>query len=77
MCTIMMVHFKKDDWYGPLPLDLDDLKPEKEEPLMFQIADQVYNAVEKGRLDECDMSDTTLQYYQICLVMYRQFQWKN
>ena len=51
---------KKDEWYGPLALDLDSLKPEREEPLQFQIADQVYSAVEKGRLEECDMSDTTL-----------------
>tara|TARA_B100000287_G_scaffold83688_1_gene76355 strand:+ start:1524 stop:1997 length:474 start_codon:yes stop_codon:yes gene_type:complete len=56
---------KNDDWYGPLPMDLDDLKPEKEEPLMFQIADQVYNAVETGRLHECDMADTTLQLSNI------------
>ena len=51
---------KNDDWYGPLYMDLDSLKPETEEPLMFQIAQQVYSAVEKGKLEECDMSSTTL-----------------
>jgi len=47
---------KNEDWYGPLYMDLDSLKPETEEPLMFQIAQQVYSAVEKGKLEECDMS---------------------
>ena len=56
---------KKDEWYGPLNLDLDSLKPESEEPLNFQIADQVYSAVEKGRLEECDMADTTLVLSQL------------
>ena len=51
---------KNDEWYGPLYMDLDSLKPETEEPLMFQIAEQVYSAVEKGKLEECDMSSTTL-----------------
>ena len=56
---------KNDDWYGPLYLDLDSLKPETEEPLMFQIADHVYSAVEKGKLEECDMSSTTLVLSQM------------
>ena len=56
---------KNDDWYGPLYLDLDSLKPETEEPLMFQIADYVYSAVEKGKLEECDMSSTTLVLSQM------------
>ena len=51
---------KNDEWSGPLHMDLDSLKPEREEPLQFQIAEQVYSAVEKGRLEECDMADTTL-----------------
>ncbi len=51
---------KNEEWYGPLYMDLDSLKPETEEPLMFQIAEQVYSAVEKGQLEECDMSSTTL-----------------
>ena len=56
---------KNDEWYGPLYLDLDSLKPETEEPLMFQIADHVYSAVEKGKLEECDMSSTTLVLSQM------------
>ena len=56
---------KNDDWYGPLYMDLDSLKPETEEPLMFQIAQQVYSAVEKGKLEECDMSSTTLVLSQM------------
>ena len=51
---------KNEEWYGPIFMDLDSLKPETEEPLMFQIAEQVYSAVEKGQLEECDMSSTTL-----------------
>tara|TARA_B100000902_G_scaffold47905_1_gene55069 strand:+ start:2222 stop:2695 length:474 start_codon:yes stop_codon:yes gene_type:complete len=51
---------KNDEWYGPLQMDLDSLKPETEEPLLYQIAQQVYSAVEKGKLEECDMSSTTL-----------------
>ena len=49
-----------DEWYGPINLDLDSLKPETEEPLRYQIADYVYNAVQQSRLNECDMSSTTL-----------------
>ena len=56
---------KNEEWYGPLYLDLDSLKPETEEPLMFQIAQQVYSAVEKGKLEECDMSATTLVLSQM------------
>jgi hypothetical protein len=56
---------KNEEWYGPLYLDLDSLKPETEEPLMFQIAQQVYSAVEKGKLEECDMSSTTLVLSQM------------
>ena len=41
------------------------MKPETEEPLMFQIAQQVYSAVEKGKLEECDMSSTTLVLSQM------------
>ena len=41
-------------------MDLDSLKPETEEPLMFQIAEQVYNAVTRSRLAECDMTSTQL-----------------
>ena len=46
---------KDDNWYGPLAMDLDSMKPDHEEPLRFQIAEQVYNAVMQKRLNECDM----------------------
>ena len=46
---------KDDNWYGPLAMDLDSMKPDHEEPLRFQIAEQVYNAVVQKRLNECDM----------------------
>jgi hypothetical protein len=49
-----------DEWYGPLYMDLDSLKPETEEPLRFQIGQAVYAAVNNCRLAECDMSSTTL-----------------
>jgi hypothetical protein len=44
-----------NDWYGPIAMDLDSMKPDAEEPLRFQIAEQVYNAVMQKRLNECDM----------------------
>tara|TARA_B100001093_G_scaffold262722_1_gene251178 strand:+ start:751 stop:1221 length:471 start_codon:yes stop_codon:yes gene_type:complete len=44
-----------DTWYGPIAMDLDSMKPDHEEPLRFQIAEQVYNAVMQKRLNECDM----------------------
>ena len=44
-----------DEWYGPIAMDLDSMKPDAEEPLRFQIAEQVYNAVMQKRLNECDM----------------------
>ena len=46
-------------------MDLDSLKPETEEPLMFQIAEQVYNAVQQKRLNECDMDSTRLVLSQM------------
>ena len=49
-----------DECYGPIAMDLYSLKPETEEPLMFQIAEQVYNAVTRSRLAECDMTSTQL-----------------
>ena len=36
-------------------MDLDSMKPDHEEPLRFQIAEMVYNAVQQRRLAECDM----------------------
>ncbi len=56
---------KDEQWYGPIPMDLDSLKPETEEPLMFQIAEQVYNAVQQKRLNECDMDSTRLVLSQM------------
>ena len=56
---------KEDDWYGPLPMDLDSMKPDAEEPLRFQIAEQVYNAVMQKRLNECDMEASKLVLAQM------------
>ena len=44
-----------DDWYGPLYMDLDSMKPDDEEPLRLQIARYVYGAVQNSRLKECPM----------------------
>tara|TARA_B100001113_G_scaffold158507_1_gene129624 strand:- start:385 stop:825 length:441 start_codon:yes stop_codon:yes gene_type:complete len=49
---------KNDDWYGPLHLDLDTLRPESEEPLHFQIASRVYSHVQREQLAECNMDAT-------------------
>ena len=46
---------KDDNWYGPIAMDLDSMKPDHEEPIRFQIAQAVYSAVNKSRLVECDM----------------------
>ena len=43
------------DRYGPLFMDLDSMRPDHEEPIRFQIAQYVYNAVESSRLAECNM----------------------
>ena len=45
----------KDEWYGPLYMDLDSMKPDDEEPIRLQIARYVYNAVQSSRLKECPM----------------------
>ena len=44
-----------DDWYGPLYMDLDSMKPDDEEPMRLQIARYVYGAVQNSRLKECPM----------------------
>ena len=44
-----------DDWYGPLYMDLDSMKPDDEEPIRLQIARYVYGAVQNSRLKECPM----------------------
>ena len=43
----MMAHSRMKNGMVSYTMDLDSLKPETEEPLMFQIAEQVYSAVEK------------------------------
>ena len=49
---------KDNNWYGPISIDLDSMKPDHEEPIKFQIAQYVYNAVESSRLAECNMDDS-------------------
>ena len=56
---------KDDNWYGPIAMDLDSMKPDHEEPLRFQIAEQVYNAVMQKRLNECDMEGSKLVLAQM------------
>ena len=56
---------KNDEWYGPIAMDLDSMKPDHEEPLRFQIAEQVYNAVMQKRLNECDMEGSKLVLAQM------------
>ena len=46
-------------------MDLDSMKPDTEEPLRFQIAEQVYNAVMQKRLNECDMESSKLVLAQM------------
>ena len=46
---------KNDEWYGPIAMDLDSMKPDDEEPIRLQIARYVYNAVQSSRLKECPM----------------------
>ena len=46
---------KDNNWYGPIAMDLDSMKPDHEEPIRFQLAHAVYNAVRRSRLVECDM----------------------
>ena len=47
-----------DEWYGPLAMDLDSMKPDHEEPMRLQIARYVYNAVQNSRLHEVNMDDS-------------------
>ena len=56
---------KNDEWYGPIPMDLDSMQPESVEPLRFQIADVVYGAVENSKLQGVDMSGTILALHDI------------
>ena len=47
-----------DEWYGPMPLDLDTMRPESEEPLHFQIESRVYTHIQMQKLAECNMDDS-------------------
>ena len=47
---------KNDEWYGPIIMDLDSMEPGEVEPLRFQVADAVYNAVANSRVQEVDMT---------------------
>ena len=47
-----------DEWYGPMPLDLDTMRPESEEPLHFQIESRVYTHIQMQKLAECNMDAT-------------------
>ena len=38
-----------DEWYGPLNMDLDTMRPESEEPLHFQIASRVVSQVQRKK----------------------------
>ena len=41
---------ESDEWYGPMPLDLDTMRPENEEPLHFQIESRVYHQIQMQKL---------------------------
>ena len=56
---------KNDDWYGPINMDLDMMKPEEEEPIRMQIARKVHSKVQQSALEECDMSATKLVLAQL------------
>ena len=47
-----------DEWYGPLNMDLDTMRPESEEPLHFQIESRVYTHIQMQKLAECNMDAT-------------------
>ena len=49
---------KDNNWYGPIAMDLDSMKPDHEEPMRLQIARYVYNAVQNSRLHEVNMDDS-------------------
>ena len=49
---------ESDEWYGPMPLDLDTMRPENEEPLHFQIESRVYHQIQMQKLAECNMDAT-------------------
>ena len=54
-----------DEWYGPLNMDLDTMRPESEEPLHFQIASRVVSQVQRKKLEECDMEASKIVLAQM------------
>ena len=56
---------QNDDWYGPINMDLDMMRPEEEEPIRMQIARKVHSKVQQSALEECDMSATKLVLAQL------------
>ena len=43
---------KNDEWYSPITMDLDSMEPEEVHPLIFQVAEVVYSAVENSKLQD-------------------------
>ena len=56
---------KSDNMYGPIPMDLDSMKPDEEEPILMQIADMVFNFVSQKKVHEVDMSTSRLVLAQL------------
>ena len=54
-----------DEWFGPLNMDLDTMRPESEEPLHFQIASRVVSQVQRKKLEECDMEASKIVLAQM------------
>ena len=54
-----------DEWYGPLNMDLDTMRPESEEPLHFQIASRILSQVQRKKLEECDMEASKIVLAQM------------
>ena len=56
---------KSDNMYGPVPMDLDSMKPDEEEPILMQVAAFVHNLVEQKKVNEVDMSTSKLVLAQL------------
>ena len=54
-----------DEWYGPLNMDLDTMRPESEEPLHFQIASRLVSQDQRKKLEECDMEASKIVLAQM------------
>ena len=54
-----------DDWYGPINMDLDMMRPEDEEPIRMQIARRVLSYVQTQQLVECPMEASKLALSQM------------